>query len=112
VNSRARQALALVVATVLGVVAGAVGEHMRMARPTGNPMDATVLLAQMDQRLGLSATQHEAIARVLAQHQAALDSAWRATRPGVDSAQMEIVAVLTPDQRGRYLAWMRIAHRH
>lgn len=107
-----RQALALVVATVLGVVAGAIGEHVRMSGPAGNPMDATVLLAQMDQRLGLSASQHEAIARILAKHQAALDSAWRATRPGVDSAQMEIVSVLTPDQRGRYMEWMRIAHRH
>jgi hypothetical protein len=107
-----RQALALVIATVLGVVAGAVGEHIRMSEPSGNPMDATVLLAQMDQRLGLTTSQHQAIARILAKHQAALDSAWRATRPGVDSAQMEIVSVLDPNQRGRYMEWMRIAHRH
>ena len=108
----ARQVLALVMATVLGAVAGAVGEHLRIAAPAGNPMDANVLLTQMDQRLGLSPSQHDTIARILARHQAALDSAWRATRPGVDSAQMEIVSVLTPDQRGRYLEWMRIAHRH
>jgi hypothetical protein len=107
-----RQAWALVVATVLGVAAGAIGEHIRMSAPPGNPMDATVLLAQMDTRLGLSTAQHEAIARILAKHQAALDAAWRATRPGVDSAQMEIVSVLTSDQRERYLSWMRIAHRH
>ncbi|HSY80534.1 MAG TPA: hypothetical protein VK807_02170 [Gemmatimonadaceae bacterium] len=111
-SPRARQALALVVATILGVVAGAAGEHVRMSAPAGNPMDATVLLTQMDRRLGLSTTQHDAIARILATHQAALDSAWRATRPGVDSAQMEIVSVLTPDQRERYLSWMRLAHRH
>jgi len=104
--------LALVVATVLGVVAGAVGEHVRMSAPTGNPMDVTVLLTQMDRRLGLTTAQHDSIARILATHQAALDSAWRATRPGVDSAQMEIVSVLTPDQRERYLSWMRLAHRH
>jgi hypothetical protein len=111
-RSGVRQALALVVATVLGVAAGAIGEHVRMSAPTSNPMDATVLLAQMDQRLALTTTQHEAIARILAKHQAALDSAWRATRPGVDSAQMEIVSVLDPDQRGRYMEWMRLAHRH
>lgn len=75
-------------------------------------MDATVLLTQMDRRLGLSASQHDTIARILARHQAALDSAWRATRPGIDSAQMEIVSVLSADQRGRYLEWMRIAHAH
>ena len=105
-----RQTLALVAATILGVVAGAVGEHARLSRPERNPMDATALLSQMDRRLGLSASQHEAIARILSRHQAALDSAWRATRPGVDSAQMEIVSVLTADQRSQYLAWMRIAH--
>lgn len=108
----ARQAVALVLATVLGVIAGGIGEHIRMARPTANPMDANVLLAQMDKRLDLGPAQHDAIARILAKHQAALDSAWRATRPGVDSAQMEIVSVLTPDQRGRYMQWMRLAHRH
>lgn len=106
----ARQALALVAATVLGVIAGAAGEHVRLSRPASNPMDAAVLLTQMDRRLGLSASQHEAIARILAKHQAALDSAWRATRPGVDRAQLEIVSVLNADQRARYLEWMRIAH--
>lgn len=105
-----RQALALAVATALGVIAGAAGEHARLSRRAVNPMDAAVLLTQMDQRLGLSADQHIAIAHILARHQAALDSAWRATRPGVDSAQMEIVSVLKADQRARYLAWMRIAH--
>jgi len=104
--------LALVVATILGVVAGSVGERIRMSAPAANPMDATVLLTQMDRRLGLSAAQHDAIAHILTTHQAALDSAWRATRPGVDSAQMEIVSILTPDQRERYLSWMRLAHRH
>ena len=106
----ARQALALVAATVLGVIAGAAGEHARLSRPATNPMDAAVLLTQMDRRLGLSASQHEAIARTLARHQAALDSAWRATRAGVDSAHMEIIAVLNADQRAQYLEWMRVAH--
>jgi hypothetical protein len=105
-----RQTLALLTATIVGVLAGAAGEHARLSRPASNPMDATALLSQMDGRLGLSPSQHEAIARILARHQAALDSAWRATRPGVDSAHMEIVSVLTADQRARYLAWMRIAH--
>ncbi|HZS60468.1 MAG TPA: hypothetical protein VFA43_14440 [Gemmatimonadaceae bacterium] len=105
-----RQTLALLTATILGVIAGAAGEHARLSRPATNPMDATALLSQMDRRLGLSPSQHEAIARILARHQAALDSAWQATRPGVDSAHMEIVSVLSADQRARYLSWMRVAH--
>ena len=44
----------------------------------------------------------------------AIDAAWRAVRPGVqaaiDSSQMEIVNVLTPEQQVKYMELVRVAH--
>jgi hypothetical protein len=115
IGPRGRQALALVAATILGAVAGVAGERLRLARSEVNPMDAATMLSQMDRRLGLDSTQHATMARILARHQAAIDAAWRTVRPAVqgavDSTQMEIISVLRPDQRDRYVQWVRVAHR-
>lgn len=99
---------------VLGVTAGIAGDRAWFARPRTNPMDSAQLLSEMDRRLALDSAQHVAIARVLDRNQVAIDSAWRAARPAVqgaiDRAQMEIVGILRPEQRDRYLRWMRAAH--
>lgn len=87
--------------------------HMSAARrvPT---MDAAHMLAHMRVLLGLDSAQTAAVASILARHQHAVDSSWRAMQPGVraniDSTVREISAVLRPDQVAKFRAAVRVMH--
>jgi len=77
-------------------------------------MDSATMMNTFDRELSLDSSQHAKIAAVLQRRQAGIDSAWQALQPGVraamDSAQMEIVSVLRPVQREKFLTLLRSAH--
>jgi len=108
-----RGAALLLVALAVGLFAGMGIERARMSRRL-SPMDRSALMASLDRTLALDSAQHAAIEAVLARHQAALDSAWRTVQPGVhaaiDSSQMEIVALLRPEQRRKFAELIRVSH--
>ena len=77
-------------------------------------MDPATVVRTLTSRLNLSPTQADSVGAILRRRQAAIDAAWATLRPGVrtamDSAEMDIVGVLRPDQRDRFLALMRVSH--
>lgn len=118
-TARARAFAALVGVLVVGMTLGVVTDRAWMARrpaaASQDPMaSADALVAVMRREVGLDDGQTREIRGILARHQASVDSAWRAVRPNVHRAiglaQMEIATVLRPDQRERYLRWVRSAH--
>ena len=86
----------------------------RAMTPAQNGMDAATMMRVFDRDLSLDSAQHANIAAVLARRQAGVDSAWRALQPNVraamDSTQIEIVSMLRPDQRKKFLALLHRAH--
>lgn len=107
--------LTLVAVLIIGATMGVTLDRFWvMRRPMPNPMSPAMLISEMDRRLHLDETQRAAIASVLQKHQTAVDSAWARLRPSVhaviDSSQREILALLRPDQRDAYIAWIRTAH--
>ena len=109
-----RGAVILALTFAAGVALG-VGydRHMSSAR-SGPPMDAARVLAHMKVLLGLDSAQSAAIENILARHQRAVDSSWRAMQPGVranmDSTLREIGAVLRPDQAGKFRNFVHVMH--
>lgn len=105
----------LFAAVVFGVALGIGGYRLWINWKTPRPMDASALITQIDGRVRLDSSQRHAIASILDRHQKAVDSAWARVRPSlhsaIDSSQMEILSVLRTDQRGKYLAWLQVAHR-
>lgn len=98
---------------------GALGYGFGVRRGSGaaapaSPMDPATVVRTLKIQLGLSAAQADSVQRILARRQAVIDSAWVMLRPGVraamDTAEMEIVAVLRPDQQARFLELMRVSH--
>jgi hypothetical protein len=77
-------------------------------------MDAAHVLQHMRLLLGLDTAQTTAIAAILAHHQRAVDSSWRAMQPEVranlDSTLREIMGVLRPDQVGRFRELVHAMH--
>ncbi len=67
-------------------------------------------LGELHQRLELTGDQRETIDRVFRRHQATVDRTWETLRPHiesvVDSVHAEIEAVLTPEQRAAFRAWV------
>ena len=114
IPSWVRGSLVLVVTLGTGMMLGFVVGRMRPAALPANAMAPAVLLRTFDRELSLDSSQHERIARVLTRHQRVIDSAWIAVRPvvrsAIDSAQMEIVAILTAQQRAKYQLLLRAAH--
>jgi hypothetical protein len=86
----------------------------RAMSPAQNAMDSATMMRAFDRDLSLDSAQHASIAAVLGRRQAGIDSAWRALQPNVraamDSTQMEIVAILRPDQRRKFLALLHREH--
>ncbi|MGH7626721.1 MAG: hypothetical protein ACREOJ_15570 [Gemmatimonadaceae bacterium] len=114
-SARARGILLLIVVFVVGGAAGyGLARTTGRSAPPGNPMEPHAFVQRLNRELKLDSAQRDSIVSILTRHQTAIDSAWRALRPEVratiDSAQMEIVNVLHPDQRGRYLELVRAAH--
>lgn len=111
-SSRLHAALTLVAVLVIGIALGVTLDRFWIMRaPPANPMSSAMLIGEMDRRLHLDVAQRDTIANVLHRHQLTVDSAWARVRPSVhaviDSSQREIIAVLRPDQRSAYLAWIR-----
>ncbi len=114
IPSWVRGSLVLLVTFGTGVVVGVVAGRRQPAAMSANAMEPAVLLRTFDRELSLDSSQHERIARVLSNHQRVIDSAWAAVRPvvrsAIDSAQNEIVAILTADQNVKYHQLLRAAH--
>jgi hypothetical protein len=114
-SSRTRAALTLVAVLIIGIALGVTLDRFWVMRAMpASPMSPAVLINEMNRRLHLDAAQRDTIEDVLRRHQMTVDSAWARVRPNVhaviDSSQREIIAVLRPDQRAAYLAWIRTAH--
>ena len=109
-----RGVLVLALTFAAGAAAG-VGydRHVSSARrmPT---MDAARALQHMRLLLGLDSAQAAAIATILAHHQHAVDSSWRAMQPEVranlDSTLREIMAVLKPEQVQPFREMVHVMH--
>lgn len=106
--------LLLVVFLVGGGIGFALGHRPNVAAVASNPMEPHAFAARMATELDLSPAQRDSIVAILTRRQAGIDSAWRVLSPGVratmDSAQREIIEVLRPDQRPKYLELTRAAH--
>jgi hypothetical protein len=77
-------------------------------------MDAASVVQHIRLALGLDSTQTAAITRILAHHQHAVDSSWRAMQPDVranlDSTLREIMGVLKPEQVGKFREMVHAMH--
>ncbi len=112
--ARVRGWLLLAVVFIAGGAVGYAIGRRPSSRPVTNPMEPHAFVERLNGELGLDSAQRASITRILTRRQSAIDSAWRVLQPAVratiDSAQMEIVNVLRPDQRPRYLKLLRRAH--
>jgi hypothetical protein len=111
-SSRLHAALTLLAVLVIGIALGVTLDRFWVMRALpASPMNSAMLISEMDRRLHLDVAQRDTIASVLRRHQMTVDSAWARVRPSlhavIDSSQREIIAVLRPDQRSEYLAWIR-----
>lgn len=109
-----RAALVIVLTFAAGAAAG-VGYDQHRAPARAVPvMDATHVLHMMQLALALDSSQSAQVSAILARHQHAVDSTWRALQPGVkasmDSTLREIIAVLKPDQAGKFRTMVRVMH--
>ena len=106
--------LLLLVFVAGGVLGFALGRPSPVAAAQTNPMEPHAFAQRMVTELDLSPGQRDSIVTILTRRQASIDSAWRVLSPGVratiDSAQREIIGVLRPDQRPKYLQLTRAAH--
>jgi hypothetical protein len=115
ISARVRGLALLVLAFAVGGVAGfSLGRSPRMAATPTNPMEPHLFVQRLGAELGLDTAQRDSIVAILTRRQSTVDSAWRQLRPSVratiDSAQREIVNVLRPDQRPKYLELSRASH--
>lgn len=114
-TSASRKGWMLLVAVfIAGGGAGfAIGRETTPSRAV-NPMEPHAFVQRLNGELALDSAQRASIVGILTRRQSAIDSAWRALQPAVrltmDSAQMDIIAVLRPGQRARYLELFRAAH--
>jgi hypothetical protein len=111
-SSRLHAGLTLLAVLVIGIALGVTFDRFWVMRAMpASPMNSAMLISEMDRRLHLDVAQRDTIASVLRRHQMTVDSAWARVRPSlhavIDSSQREIIAVLRPDQRSAYLAWIR-----
>ena len=109
-----RGTLILTLTFAAGAAAGIGFErHASLARRPA-AMDAEHVLQHMRLLLGLDSAQSAAIEQILARHQHAVDSSWRAMQPEVranlDSTVREIMTVLKPEQVGRFRELVHAMH--
>jgi len=106
--------LLLCVFLVGGAAGFAVGRMHQTRTMTTNPMEPHAFVDRLGSDLRLDTAQRAAILAIMTRRQSTIDSAWRALQPSVratvDSAQMDIVRALRPDQRARYLQLVQAAH--
>jgi hypothetical protein len=109
-----RGSLLLLVTLITGIALGFVAGRRQTALMSSNAMEPSVLLRTFDRALALDSLQHDSVARVLANHQRVIDSAWAVVHPvvrsAIESAQAEIVAILTAEQRIKYQRLVATTH--
>jgi hypothetical protein len=115
ISARVRGLMLLVLVFAVGGAAGfRLGRAPWQTGSSTNPMEPHAFVQRLDKELGLDAAQRDSIVAILTRRQQAIDSAWRALRPSVyatiDSTRQEIVNVLRPNQRPRYMELFRAAH--
>ena len=109
-----RGALILLLTFAAGAAAG-VGYDRHVSSAHRAPaMDAALVVQHMRLLLGLDSAQTAEITTILAHHQHAVDSSWRAMQPGVranlDSTLREIMGVLKPEQVGKFREMVHVMH--
>lgn len=109
-----RGALMLALTFAAGAAAGVAYDRHASAVRRIPTMDAAHAVQHMRLVLGLNAQQTASIQAILARHQHAVDSSWHAMQPGVranlDSTLREIMAVLKPEQIGRFREMVHVMH--
>ena len=106
----------LAVTFAAGAMAGIAFEKRAPMRHATMPADPQQFVDHLARGLDLDSAQRTAIAAILARHQGAVDSVWRALQPRVgatlDSVHREILTVLTPEQQKRFLSLVKTMHVH
>lgn len=106
----------LVVTFAAGAMAGIAFEKRAPMRHAATMADSQQFVDHLAHGLDLDSAQRTAVAAILARHQGAVDSVWRALQPRVgatlDSVHREIMTVLTQEQQKRFLSLVKTMHVH
>jgi Spy/CpxP family protein refolding chaperone len=116
-RSRAATAKALLAAASLlvlgGVLGVAVDRHVLSRPAVAGPANFHDLAALQD-RLNLDASQRRQLDSIISAHHAMLQRTWAELHAdlgaSVDSVHASLEAVLTPEQREEFRAWLREMH--
>lgn len=112
-----RGMITILAAILFGFAAGICGARLMNSKPhiSHSRKEPQALVAEMTRRLKLDSAQAADISDILIRYQGAIDSAWLLVQPSIrsalDSAQIQILDLMTEDQRNDYMAWLRVAHK-
>jgi hypothetical protein len=111
-SSRAKAAAIVIVALIAGFVIGVAGDRLVLLRSgqlypkRAVSFAASHLVDRLGRDLQLSDAQKRDVRAIVERHHARIDAAWANVRPQVrreiDAANVEIEAVLTPEQRTKF----------
>ncbi|HSU94151.1 MAG TPA: hypothetical protein VLI43_10615 [Gemmatimonadaceae bacterium] len=114
IPSAVKALLVLLAVLAAGIVIGRTYERRTIAQASASPMSPGNVMRVLEQQLALDSAQRVQISAILSRRQSAIDEAWRSVQPSVraavDSSQMEIVDVLRPEQRTKFLLLLRRSH--
>lgn len=109
-----RGAALLALTFAAGAMAGVAYDRHVAPMHQAVPANARELMTHLERELKLDSAQRTKAEAIMARHQGTIDSAWRALQPRVganlDSVHRELFALLTPEQRTRFLSMMRTMH--
>ncbi len=122
-NTRTKIIAVIVVLAAFGcgVVAGAVGDRIWLFRrgPSHGPggrFIAERILKRLDRDLKLTPQQHDAVKKIIDAHRVRVEGVFDGVRPQVhheiETANNEIRAVLTPEQRQKFEELRMRLHPH
>jgi hypothetical protein len=113
-SSGAKALVVLLAVLAAGIVIGRTYERRIITRSAASPMNPDTVMRVLEQQLALDSGQRASIRAILSRRQSAIDEAWRSVQPSVraavDSSQMEIVNVLRPEQRTKFLLLLHRSH--
>lgn len=114
IPSRARAVLAALSLLVLGAVIGiAIDRHLHPDSGHASAAAAfhEMALSSLDERVDLTAAQRRQIDSIVAARHNTLQHAWQMVHAqlgaAADSVHQDIEAILTPEQRTAFRAWLR-----
>jgi Spy/CpxP family protein refolding chaperone len=114
IPASAKAVFILLAVLAAGIVLGGTYERRTMERASASPMNPDNVMPILERQLALDSAQRVAIKAIFSRRQSAIDEAWRSVQPSVraavDSSQMEIVNVLRPEQRTKFLVLLRSSH--